>query len=271
MEAVTPPSQINPAITPQLEEVILHAIAKDPDDRYLSVEHLLGEFELALPPGANMLLLSAARVSTPIPMITPTALPAMRTPLPRQRPSQPPPVLSAPVKRSRTPLIALLALLLIGGGIGAFVLAGHGKDPEKIAAAPLPAPPKDPDPPLTQRKVGAEASIADTPPTVAKVKLKIATKPQHALIKLNGIDLGRAPLDMDVAPVDTASLEIVADGYETQSRSLALVTDQTLDITLTHKQHVSSGSTPPKEHPKPPKAGSAAPPPDSDLDIRMHR
>jgi serine/threonine protein kinase len=269
METVIPPSQINPAITPQLEEVILHAIAKDPDDRYLSVEHLLGEFELALPPGANMLLLSAARVSTPIPMITPTTLPAMRTPLPRQRPSQPPPV-PVLVKRSRAPWIALLAVLLIGGGIGVFAFMNQGKTTEKIVAAPAPVP-KDPEPPLAQRKVGAEPSIADTPPTISKVKLKIATKPSHALVRLNGIELGRAPLDMEVAPVDNASLEIVADGYETQSRSLALVTDQTLDITLTHKQH--AGPTPPKDHPKPPppKTGSAVPPPDSDLEIRMHR
>jgi hypothetical protein len=204
-------------------------------------------------------------------MITPTSLPAMRTPLPRQRPSQPPPVLLAPepAKRSRAPLIALLAVVLIGGGIGVFAFASHG-EADKIASAEPPVPVhKDPDPPLTKRKVGAEAAIADTPPTVSKVKLKIATKPQHALVRLNGIELGRAPLDMEVAPVDNASLEIVADGYETQSRSLALITDQTLDITLTHK-HVSSGSTTPKEHPKPPKTGSAAPP-DSDLDIRMHR
>ena len=276
METVTPPSQINPAITPQLEEVILHAIAKDPDDRYLSVEHLLGEFELALPPGANMLLLSAARVSTPIPMITPTSLPAMRTPMPmpRQRPSQPPPVTlapAAPAKRSRAPLIALLALLLIGGGIGVFALASHGKKaPVNVVASDPPPVQKDPNAPLPKRKVGSEAAIADLPPTVSKVKLKISTKPQHALITLNGIELGRTPLDLDVAPVDNASLEITADGYDTQSRTLALISDQTLDITLTHKPHVSV-STPPKDHPKPPKTGSAAPPPDSDLDIRMHR
>jgi len=103
---------------------------------------------------------------------------------------------------------------------------------------------------------------------VSKVKLKIATKPQHAMIKLNGIELGRTPLDLEVVPVDQASLEIVAEGYDTQSRSLALISDQTLDITLARKQQHSS--QPPKEHPKqPPKTGSNTP--EGDLDIRMHR
>jgi hypothetical protein len=118
----------------------------------------------------------------------------------------------------------------------------------------------------------AGGDITEAPPTISKVKLKIVTKPQHALVKLNGAELGRTPLDVDVAPVDTAALEISADGYDRESRSLALITDQTLDIALSKK--ASSGNRPPAPRPRPPKTGSAtanSPPPDSDLDIRMHR
>jgi serine/threonine-protein kinase len=283
-EEVVPPSHLNPSITPALEEVILHAIAKDPDDRYLSVEHLLSEFELALPAGANMLLLSAARVSTPIPTITPTAMPALRqTPVsgptgsrPPLRPSQPPPmatVVNDPPTKSRAGLIALLALLLIGGGVAAFVVA-NAKDTPATTEPPV-AVVKEPAPPTQPRRVGSAAASGDlveAPPTVSKVKLKIVTKPQHALIKLNGTELGRTPLDLEVAPVDRAALEIIAEGYDRESRSLALITDQTLDITLS-KKAASGGNHAPPPRPRP-KTGSASantPPPDSDLEIRMHR
>ncbi|CAN5683011.1 hypothetical protein BH11MYX1_BH11MYX1_08300 [soil metagenome] len=282
-EQVVPPSQINPEITPQLEEVILHAIAKDPDDRYLSVEHLLGEFELALPEGANLLLLTAARVSTPIPMVTPTSLPAVRSTPPRTRPNQQsvtPVVAPAPQPapqpqpqppRSRTGLILLVALFLIGGGLALVLILGSKKQPGSVAVTPAAVTAANG--PLPPRRVGSEAAAEQAPPTVSKVKLKIATKPTHAMVKLNGTELGRTPLEIEVAPVENAALEILAEGYDAQSRSLALVTDQTLDITLAKKAQPHTQALPPRvDHPKHTgSATTAPPPPNDDLEIRMHR
>ncbi|MFT3699794.1 MAG: serine/threonine-protein kinase [Kofleriaceae bacterium] len=292
-EVVTPPSQLNPHITPALEQVIMTAIAKDPDDRYLSVEHLLSEFELALPDGANMLLLSAARVSTPIPMITPTSVPALRTPTgqrPPLRPSQPPPIASPTLspppdlkKKSKLPLILIAALLLVGGGIAAMAMGGKKDDSGTKVADTQPVAQPTP-PPAQPRKVGQQAvdsnDIANAPPTVSKVKLKVVTKPRAAMVKLDGAELGRTPLDLEVAPQDMAKLEIVADGYDKESRQLALLSDQTLEVTLNRKQSSGGGSTTTNRTPKVPQqqqtkgsgsqpAGSAAG--DSDLDIRMHR
>lgn len=39
-EAVTPPSQLNPSITPQMDAVVLKALAKDPAERYQSAEEM---------------------------------------------------------------------------------------------------------------------------------------------------------------------------------------------------------------------------------------
>jgi serine/threonine-protein kinase len=276
LDPVTPPSQINPAITPALEEVILHAIAKDADDRYVSVDHLLSEFELALPPGANLLLLSAARVSTPIPLYTPSSLPAVRspsrTPLPAVtitpapapaslEPAAPPP------RRSRLLLFALLGGVLVAGGIAAFGFATGSKPREPGIAVAAPTLGVIPTPaPIPAPHPGAD------PSPVARVKLKIATEPAHARVTLDGVELGRTPLELEVAPADHAALEIVADGYDAQTRTIALTSDQTLDLALVRKApaHVA----PVRDRPKAPVktgSGSSAAPADTDLDIRMHR
>lgn len=290
-EVVIPPSQLNPSITPELEQVIMTAIAKDPDDRYLSVEHLLSEFELALPDGANMLLLSAARVSTPIPMITPTAIPALRTPTgqrPPLRPSQPPPMSTqdraalpppAEPRTSKLWLIGVLAVVLVGGGIAAITMSSKkDKAPAvPVVAGSRPEPGPAPSPP---HKV-EQPDVTTAPPATTKVKLKVTTKPGKAMVRLDGAELGRTPLDVAVAPQDVAKLEIVADGYDKESRQLALISDQTLDITLNKKPSSGGGTSattnrPPKVAPSTKgngsaTAGSAAPAGDSDLDIRMHR
>ena len=296
-EPVVPPSKHNPAMMPALEEVILTALAKDPDDRFSSVEHLLSEFELALPAGANFLLLSAARVSAPIPTITSTAMAALRSPTVDRmvsRSSQPlpsamatPPTTTsappspAPRAKSKLPLILIGAIALIGSAIAIVTITSGGAHPAPVAAAS----PTVREAPVTP--AGSAVTVARTPappqapaetqapPSVAKVRLTITTRPPNAVVKLDGLALGRTPLDVEVAPVDAASLQVTADGYEVQTRALALVSDQTLDLALTRKPVARPASarperprvpTPPTTSPKPDKGSG-----DSDLDIRMQR
>jgi len=56
-----PPSlrEVNAEITPELAAVVERALAKQRDDRYLSMEALMHDFEAALPPGADRLLIEA--------------------------------------------------------------------------------------------------------------------------------------------------------------------------------------------------------------------
>jgi len=274
LDPVAPPSRLNPEITPAIEEVILHAIAKDPDDRYLSVEHLLSEFELALPVGANALLATNARVSTPIPRLAthslgtaPVRAPTTRTPV-HSRLSAVMPVAVKP--RSRRPLVlALLALL--GGTIVAIVLVTTRRSEPDAKAAPA-TPPIALAPPPTAPP--ASPPHVETPPAPATpaVKLQVTSRPTRALIRMNGSDLGRTPLAVDVPAADTAALEISADGYQTERRTVALRADQSFEVVLARVRVASPPPVVPHPpvHPHPPTT-PAVPPPPNDLEIRTHR
>ncbi len=132
-EPPRPPSRLNPQVTPQLDAVILKALAKESNDRYQTGEELVKALEPALraaPASAKPIVppAPAAYALPPIPAVV--AVPAAKAPEP------------APVKvkarRSRKPLaivIVLLLALLIGGGI--FALSQNNLiGPWPLAAVP---------------------------------------------------------------------------------------------------------------------------------------
>jgi|GEM_PF-2261261 len=53
------PSSYNPDIPQPIEMVIVRALAKEPEDRYPTIDALLSDFEAALPDGADILLIQA--------------------------------------------------------------------------------------------------------------------------------------------------------------------------------------------------------------------
>ena len=62
MQLAQPPPSLraqNPEITPELAAIVERTLAKQRDDRYASMEALLYDFEAALPPGADRLLIEA--------------------------------------------------------------------------------------------------------------------------------------------------------------------------------------------------------------------
>ncbi len=72
MQVVAPlplPSSFNPDLPAALELVIIRALAKEPDDRYASMEEFLFAVEAALPEGSDALLLQAqfGTSTTPFP------------------------------------------------------------------------------------------------------------------------------------------------------------------------------------------------------------
>jgi serine/threonine protein kinase/beta-lactam-binding protein with PASTA domain len=135
-EAPAPPSQYNPDIPPELEQVVLWALNKNPEDRptdadqFITVLERVKEAIASRERGqqtASMAALSAIPPSTGLtPMVPP---PLVTAPIPPYEPWSP---TDAPVtgqsevparpSRRRWPwVVAVLALLLIAGGIVGFV------------------------------------------------------------------------------------------------------------------------------------------------------
>ena len=59
VELPPPPREVNAQLSPELAAVVECALAKEPDDRYPSMEALLRDFDAALPIGADRLLIEA--------------------------------------------------------------------------------------------------------------------------------------------------------------------------------------------------------------------
>lgn len=113
-EPPRPPSQLNSQITPQLDAVVLKALAKESNDRYQTGEELVKALDQAL---------RVVPVVVPIVAAAPTAYALPPIPaavaVPAVTPAGPAPAI-VKARQSRKPLTILLLLLLallIGGGV----------------------------------------------------------------------------------------------------------------------------------------------------------
>jgi serine/threonine-protein kinase len=146
-----PPSSLNPDVTPEIEAIVMHAIEKDRNRRYQTMD----EFAAALrDPAAHLAQynpLPGYQAQSPTFAAQAAVAPAGREPVgPTTGMSQRPTTLSGAAaeleggvpRRSRMPLIAGVAVVLVGGAIAA-VVAMKGKEQPKappIAATVTPAP-----------------------------------------------------------------------------------------------------------------------------------
>ena len=88
-DAVTLPSQIQPSIPDDIEQIVLRCLAKRPEDRYQSMQEVLNELRLLkegkIPQAAAETAKSAAQQPTTAPTTAPgptTAPSSMTTPSP---------------------------------------------------------------------------------------------------------------------------------------------------------------------------------------------
>jgi serine/threonine-protein kinase len=278
-QALVPPAEINPALPPQLCAVIERALAKNPDDRYASMEMLLIDFEASIPPGAERMLVEQQAGTNAAFRTTP--FPHQSQPMRTVSDSVPPVTLPiAPAPKSRGALYAVLGLLIvaaIGGGI--FVMQQGGSE-EKPSAPPAPVAkvePTPPDPLPPPPKVETEKPRVVGAPKETTRHYQIDTKPDRATVTLDGESLGVTPLSIDRAIGDgNGELVISKNGYQSVTKEIRLDSDVTLDIELSRKvAAVEPRNTKPDKKVKPPpKPGSDAPPPtkgDPTLDIRLSR
>ncbi len=95
-------------IVPAVERVILKALAKDPRDRFLSVQDFVSALEQAGRPGSTS---SLQRVSGSIPIPTPNPIPAPISPMPQVEEDLPTVQTKQPLRAQRAPQETSLPLL----------------------------------------------------------------------------------------------------------------------------------------------------------------
>jgi serine/threonine protein kinase len=222
-------------IPAELEQVILQAMALDAVDRPPSAAAL----EQMLLPfcRATFREHTIERISTPsLRAHRPSVAPGgMSTGTERTVLAPTPPASKAykavpPPGKSKAPLFAVLALVVVGGGIAGYAMTRGGdaaKDPpakEPVVVAPppaaLPPPPTPPTPPA--------------PPPVAassNITLTFDIKPKTALVTLDGKQIVAEELVV-AADAGEHELSITAPGYEPDVSKLKLDQSHRLSIQL---------------------------------------
>jgi serine/threonine-protein kinase len=197
-EAVTPPRQINPAIAPSLEAVVMAAMAKDPAQRYPACRDLMRAIQQATGlmdgtgymgmagTGAMMGGMSAGMPGAPpgsggftppagmpgggftpsagMPGVPATPFPTGPTPLAwQQQAMSTSAALPAPRKSSKLPLILVLLVLFLGGGGAAlyFLVIAPGGD------SGSPSKPTEQVAANTESDAGAESGVVKASDTAA--------------------------------------------------------------------------------------------------------
>ncbi|MDQ3367629.1 MAG: protein kinase [Myxococcota bacterium] len=242
-EPLVRPSVVNPALPAALCAVIERALAKHPDERHASMEALLHEFESAIPPGAERLLVeqqsggAASFRATPFPHPS-QRMRAISDSIPRIRapgdsvPSLPVTAHPAARKPKRTALVAALVIgILVIGGLGVMLVMKPSDEQGGPAVAKvepsLQASPVTREPP---RPTSSESPKATTR------RYLIETKPSGATVTVNGTSIGVTPLSIDrEVAAGTGELVIEKSGFQSVTKQIQLDAEVTLDVELARK------------------------------------
>ncbi|MEM9068242.1 MAG: protein kinase [Myxococcota bacterium] len=203
--------------SPQLREVIMRCLQKEPADRFQTMEEL-AEALMACPEESGTAASS---------MVSSVALSSIDVgSLPRREPDRSGVMLAdeaiepAPENEGKpSPLfwVALLAGLLIGAGGIAWWWLGRAEpvpvaevaevaEPAAESAPAIPEEPSEPSP--------MEAAAAAT------TRVEVQTSPEGASIRRDGRDLGDAPVTLVIPEGESWSLTVALSGYESREISV---------------------------------------------------
>jgi serine/threonine protein kinase len=258
--APIPPRQLSPALSADVELVILRAMAKEPDERYQTMELLSADLSSIAEAHAPELL------SRPLPGRTPsgpmgTAGAARLTPLPslHRPPSGVTPLasLSGPMTPAPTPLPVndsppKSRAGVVIGGLVALALAGAAV---VFFALPKPAPVvvQPPAPPVVTPPAPRPVTPAtNTTPPVDEVEIIVDSQPPLAKIFVDGVAVADTPETIKVKKGTTKSVVLQKDGFVDQPEILDPSKSRKVLVRLVRKHVAQLQPAPIKLPVKPP-------------------
>jgi len=262
---VPAPSSFRP-VTPQLEQFLMHALAKDPAHRFQSAEEMIAALQIAVPSGSfpGTAEPIAASVRAPFASIPPqqTTLSAATATagVPYQR-------------RRRSWVVPVIAVVAVTGGAAAIAIShsdGAGAAKAPAPASPVPAL-TSPAPPSQARANPTPSEPAPTPSAVANapahVRIRLASEPRGAEVYRmpQGVRIGTTPLTYSIDALEGEIVLIIKKrGYVDQQ--LAVPADRDTNQAVTLAQVATPRSHEPKR--SGPGSGSAlsGEPPSGTLD-----
>jgi serine/threonine-protein kinase len=246
-----PPSKASKgSVPPALDAIILRAMAKEPAQRYATMDELAGaleQFAATLPPRMSEAIsaISAPRATTPQPIATPQPMSSSQ-PVAIGQPSQL--AISEEKKSSKLPFVvaAIMLLLLIGGAALWFQ-----RKPVEVAtpAPPAPEPVKEPEPAPVKEK---------EPPGVQIVEVVVGSVPSGAQLLHEGKVLAETPDALKVPAGESWSVVLHKDGYVDQPLTIDPAHDRKLLVKL---EKISKAAPPKPAHPTKVAAATPEPPP----------
>ena len=254
----TPPSlrSLEPSIPQAIDDAIMLALAKSPDERFQRIDafvNALSEAWTSSGPIRTGVMPAAAGVHearSPQSTLTRTAAEML-------------PVEDAP-SSTRRPMGAIAGVAvaaLLGAGVVAWRMKQHREQlmpvadkPAATVATPLPTTPTPTQPMPAPTPPTANPTSATTT-DAAQVKLEVRVTPETAQLTLDGKPLAN-PFAGSL-PRDTATHELTAKapGWKTQTRTVTLDRDRAVELALVRdarpRPHATSESTPPPAQPRP--------------------
>ncbi len=218
-EEPAPPRNLVPSIPEELELVILKAMTKQADVRYQTMEELLEDLE---------------RVEAGVGTMARETTKSFQTGATDS--------IDAPAglggSKSKVPLIAGLAVLLIGAGVAAAVVLGGDPPPEPQAQVP----PIQQEPEVTEEEE-PEVTEEEEPEATAMepeaVMVNLVSNPEGAEVWRGDELLGNAPLEVERPTEGRLELELRLPGYESRELVISPRTSTTVRFTLERERRTT--------------------------------
>jgi eukaryotic-like serine/threonine-protein kinase len=242
-QAPLPPRQIEPSVSPGLDDAVLKMLAKKPEDRFQSMAEVQSCLAAAVGMTPAPFALSNSVLNSAQALGATINAPVMTVPTPTGK-TLPVPTAPGEIQTGNTgntgntqPPRSRYSLVLVGGGLAAVIglvligLAGRSVH----RAAPVPAPTVTEVKPTPEPTPIPTAAAAPAVPDAKRVRIHIETSPAGARIvrESDGVVLGTTPQDMEL-PLSSQPLKVrlMLDGYVPMAQAIALDADMRATFAL---------------------------------------